>query len=506
MFSLSYKSYIRVQQIQVLDVFRYLCTESPKSKLNKTQRTKQTKKSYGQPTVETHPFLLKDGEVTSGISRQEYQQRRQNLIEAIVNYSSQNSKKSSTHLIVIPSATKQYMSDKIPYLFRQNTDFLYLSGCLEPDSCLVLATRDYPSQHSATLFMREKDEHAETWDGPRTGPEEAVNLFGVDQALSTNELEHFFNCYMKSPQSTAIWYDVVNPVQPKVHEILSSFFKTTQNKCWESPKAFIHRLRVIKSPAEQLLMQKSCDIASDAIVRTITSSKPGISEHQIFAKMDYECRMNGAEILAYPPVVAGGNRATTIHYINNNQLVANGDMVLMDAGCEYHGYSSDITRTWPINGKFSPEQRCLYEVVLEVQQELLKMLEDFPSLDKLFDYMCLLLGRRLRDVGLISKNADANYLVRTAFQFCPHHVSHYLGMDVHDTPTVPRSINVMPGMIVTVEPGLYFHDKLRVPKEFHGLGIRIEDDVLITENGPVVLTKNCPKTIEDVEGIATKSL
>ncbi|KRT80604.1 Peptidase, partial [Oryctes borbonicus] len=486
MFSLSYRLYIRIQQKQ--DVFRYFCSKSPKSKLHKPIST-QNKKSYGQPTSESHPFLLKDGEVTPGISRREYQDRRQKLVEEIVTYSSKNSKKASTYLIVIPSATKQYMSDKIPYIFRQNSDFLYLSGCLEPDSCLVLAANDSPSQHCATLFMREKDEHAETWDGPRTGPEEAINLFGVDQALSTDELVNFFNCYMKTPQSTSIWYDVVNPVQPKVHEILSGFFKTTENKCWESPKPFVHRLRVIKSPAEQVLMQKSCDIASEAIIKTVTSSKPGISEHQIFAKMDYECRMNGAEMLAYPPVVAGGNRATTIHYINNNQLVSSGDMVLMDAGCEYHGYSSDITRTWPINGKFNQVQRCIYEAVLDVQKDLIKMLENFPSLDKLFDYMCLLLGQRLQEVGLISKNADTNYIIRTSFQFCPHHVSHYLGMDVHDTPTVPRSIKVVPGMVVTVEPGLYFHKNLRVPKEFRGLGVRIEDDVLITENGPVVLTR-----------------
>ncbi|GJQ74514.1 hypothetical protein Trydic_g21381 [Trypoxylus dichotomus] len=487
MFNLSCKSCVRIQQKQVVDAFRYFCSKSPKSKLYKPLSA-PNKKSYGQPTSESHPFLLKDGEVTPGISRREYQDRRQKLVEAIVSYSSQNSKKASTYLIVIPSATKQYI------------------GCLEPDSCLVLAANDSPSQHCATLFMREKDDHAETWDGPRTGPEEAVNLFGVDQSLSTEELGNFFNCYMKTPQSTSIWYDVVNPVQPKVHEILSGFFKTAENKCWESPKAFVHRLRVIKSPAEQMLMQKSCNIASEAIVKTIKSSKPGVSEHQIFAKVDYECRMNGAEILAYPPVVAGGNRATTIHYINNNQLISDGDLVLMDAGCEYHGYSSDITRTWPINGKFTPEQRCIYEVVLDVQKDLLKMLENFPSLDKLFDYMCLLLGQRLQDVGLVSKNADASYVIRTAFQFCPHHVSHYLGMDVHDTPTVPRSIKVVPGMVVTVEPGLYFHENLRVPKEFRGLGVRIEDDILITEDGPVILTKNCPKSIEDVENTAMQEL
>jgi Xaa-Pro aminopeptidase len=183
---------------------------------------------------------------------------------------------------------------------------------------------------------------------------------------------------------------------------------------WESPKIFMHRQRLIKSPAEITLMQRSCDVASDAIIKTIQSSYPGINESQIFAKVDYECRMHGAEYLAYPPVVAGGNRANIIHYINNNQVVKDGDMVLMDAGCEFHGYSSDVTRTWPVNGKFTNQQREVYEVVLEVQSKLIELCGNFPTLDSLFDSMCVLLGKGLQEIGVIPKILTGQALVKVS--------------------------------------------------------------------------------------------
>lgn len=487
-------------------VFRYYCIKATKSKPTTTKwPSKNLIKTYGQPTAATHPHLLKDGEVMPHIQRSEFQERRQKLIESIAYHSAKNNKDLKRHLIIIPSATKQYMSDKIPYVFRQSTDFLYLSGCLEPDSCLVLATTDSPSQHFVTMFLREKDSHSELWDGPRTGIEDAINLFGVDQGLPMTELGNYIQFYMKSNPQSILWYDYISPVQKNVHNVMQELLKEKFNNMWESPNSFIHRLRVIKSPAEIALMQKTCDIASDAIVKTIEFSKPGLSEHQIFANVEYECKMNGAEYLAYPPVVAGGNRANIIHYINNNQVVSDGEMVLMDAGCEYHGYSSDITRTWPINGTFNPQQAAIYEALLSVQTDLIKLCYDFPSLDHLFESMCLLLGKQLKEIGLIPRNASSSTVMKTAYQFCPHHVSHYLGMDVHDTPTVTRSIKLQPGMVITVEPGVYISHNHRVPKEFQGMGVRIEDDVLITKDGPVVLTRKCPRTLAEIEKLSREN-
>ncbi|KAF5273433.1 hypothetical protein FQA39_LY07450 [Lamprigera yunnana] len=476
---------------------RQYCNRLPK---NKTFITKPPLKTYGQPTVYTHPHLLKNGEITAYIQRKEFQERRCKLIESIISHSLSCDTKLKKHLIIIPSASKQYMSDKIPYVFRQNSDFLYLSGCLEPDTCLVL-TAESLNQHQSILFMREKDSHSELWDGPRTGLEDCIDLFGVDQALPVKELDKFLELYIKSNSDAMLWYDFLTPVQKEVDRVMQNFLGKKFNRMWESPTGFVHKLRLIKSPAEISLMQKSCDIASEAIRKTITFAKPGITEHQIFATVEYECKMNGAMFLAYPPVIAGGKRANIIHYINNDQIVENNDMVLMDAGCEFHGYSSDITRTWPINGKFTSQQREVYEMLHSVQSKLINLCHDFPTLDDLFESMCIHLEKGLREIALIPRNCTDDP-IKMAHKFCPHHVSHYLGMDVHDTSTVSRNIRIKPGMVITIEPGVYINDKFKGLETYCGMGIRIEDDILITHNGPIVLTKNCPRKIEDIEALA----
>lgn len=218
--------------------------------------------------------------------------------------------------------------------------------------------------------------------------------------------------------------------------------------------------------------------------------------------------MAGASFLAYPPVVAAGRNATIIHYVQNTQLAKSGEMILMDAGCEYGGYSSDITRTWPVNGRFTDTQRVLYEVVWTLQKDLLNaMLKDGGrTLDDLFDTMCLRLGQLLQEAGLLKRTLAGIELSRAAFKLCPHHVSHYLGMDVHDTPLMPRTLPLVPGMVCTVEPGIYIPaDSTDVPAEFRGLGIRIEDDVLIAGDQTIeVLTEECIKEPDALEALLDK--
>lgn len=234
------------------------------------------------------------------------------------------------------------MSDKIPYVFRQNTDFLYLTGCQEPDCCVVLTIDETTKKTNSILFTRDKDAHSELWDGPRTYPEDAPSFFGVDQSLPISELKNFLYMYHKSYKNLGVWYDFLNPIQENVQKSVVEMFQKTQSNAWESPNVFLHKLRLFKSPVEVELMQKSCDVASEAFIQALKSSKSGIGENQLFAIIDYECRMNGAEYLAYPPVVAGGNRATTIHYINNNQLVHDGELVLVDAGNRFHSTNHSI--------------------------------------------------------------------------------------------------------------------------------------------------------------------
>lgn len=233
-------------------------------------------------------------------------------------------------IVIIPSASKVYMSDKIPYVFRQNSDFLYFTGCQEPDSVLLLTVTG--DSHSSTLFVRPKDTHAELWDGPRSGIDGALSLFGVEQVLPITEFERYLASFLSERKESNIWYDNEDIVQLEVDKKLVQLVKLCGRQGFSCPKTLIHQVRVIKSPAEVGLMRRSCEIASAGISRTIEVSRPGMSEHEIFATVDYECRMRGASFLAYPPVVAGGKNGNTIHYISNNQIVKEREMVLMDAG------------------------------------------------------------------------------------------------------------------------------------------------------------------------------
>ena len=460
--------------------------------------------SCGQPTAITHPHLMKEGEVVPGIQLDEFKKRREKLTKSIVSHAS-IANLNEPHIVIIPSSSKVYMSGKIPYVFRQNTDFLYLTGCQEPDSILVIIAKN--ENFMTTLFVAPQDEHSELWDGPRSGVERAPKMFGIDLALPITEFEQFFISFMKENKKNTIWYDNIDIVQSNLHRKLCELVKFTNSQKFISPTNIIHKIRLIKSQSEIDLMKKSCEIISAAISKTIEVSKPKMSEHHLFAIVDYESRMNGAEFLAYPPVIAAGKNSNVIHYISNNQIIRNGEMVLMDAGCEYHGYSSDVTRTWPINGTFTQEQKIIYDVVLDVQKTLIRRLKEFPSLDQLYHDMCSLLSKRLQEIRLIPKDLSRTELFSAVHTYCPHHVSHYLGMDIHDTGKMSRNLKLQPGMIITVEPGIYINHKNKfAPPEFYGLGVRIEDDILITESGPVILTETCPKEINEIEALASQNL
>lgn len=369
----------------------------------------------GQPTSTSHPHLLKAGELCTGITKDELQSRRSRLMHSLLKYKMNLDPGLRRHTVVIPSASKKYMSDKIPYEFRQNSDFYYLTGCLEPESTLVMHI-DESEAVQTVLFMRPKDKHSELWDGVRTGPGYAPEFFGCDAAFPSDELSKYLSHYLQRMPNSTLWYDKTNRELPSVGQAVQSNLSLIRNQSLESPVPLVHKLRVIKSPAELELMRRTCSIAAHAINWTIQSSRPGDSEQLLYANVDYRCRMKTAK-LAYPPVVAGGSNATIIHYIHNNQLVADGETVLMDAGCEYGGYSSDITRTWPINGRFTDAQLVLYEVTLRLQTDLIEMLTKTgaQTLDDLFDTMCHKLGAYLQEAGLIDKKVGGMDLARVSF-------------------------------------------------------------------------------------------
>ncbi|XP_026682927.1 xaa-Pro aminopeptidase 3-like [Diaphorina citri] len=487
------------------------------------------------------------------------------------------------NIVVIPSAKKTYMTEKIPYIFRQNTDFFYFTGCLEPDSAVVIHGAS-DENFKSELFVKRKDAKAELWDGPRTGVEVAPKLFAVDDAHPVEDLGNFLQQIKFEHPSFCLWYDNTS-YNETTNAVIKHFLSQSGGMSWNVPKQLFHQLRLYKSDSEQEMMRETCRIASEGFKETIGFSKPGRTEHELFTKFDYEVRMRGAQILAYPPVVASGDNANVIHYVHNNQKCCHGDLLLMDAGCELNGYDSDITRTWPISGQFTDHQKVLYEIVLDTQLKLLKLCEksdsalnfisyagekdqkefavlmtlplatvynklceNLPSLDDLFSSMCSLIGSSLVDNHIVTKTYaamnDCSYIgfkfcphhsshylgmdvhdcaaiprtipvapgvvftvepgkSQIGFKFCPHHSSHYLGMDVHDCAAIPRTIPVAPGMVFTVEPGVYISKDCKETRpEFRGMGIRIEDDILIDKSSNVEnLSAMCPKNIDEIESV-----
>ncbi|XP_014270651.1 xaa-Pro aminopeptidase 3 [Halyomorpha halys] len=451
-------------------------------------------KTFGQPTPESHPHLLKPGELVPGFKLEEFKDRRDSLAKKILSVD-----QNSNHVVLIPSSCTQYMTEKIPYIFRQNSDFRYLTGCLEPDSVLLMLISPGKSSES-TLFVRPKNIHSELWEGPRTGIHNAPQFFGVDVAKPNSNLLEELYVLKKALDKFTLWYDYSKPVNPFVQQTVAKFVADTKFEALVSVKSKLHELRLIKSDAEQAVLKESAEIASRGIESAMAVTKPGLTEHHLFATVDYFCRINGAEHLAYPPVVATGTNANTIHYIDNIQQIKEGEMILMDSGCELHGYCSDITRTWPANGKFTDHQRTLYDVVLSIQLELIdKCLKQQVTLDEMFRDMCTLLGTRLKEAHILSKAAEDLQPQAVGFELCPHHVGHYLGMDVHDTGNINRNIPLTEGMLITIEPGVYVKSGCKLTRpEFHDMGIRIEDDVLIKSSGAEVIS-NAVKTPTDIE-------
>lgn len=462
-------------------------------------KTKRVPQRYlGQPSPYTHPHLISYGEVTPGLTQTEFEFRRQRLASLIKmqaeRLTGSGASSNSSHIVIVLSHPIRYMTNDIPYPFHQNQDFLYLTGIMEPDSALVMYGSDKPDQ--AVLFVPRRDPARELWDGPRSGKEGAAALTGLERVHSTEEL----GVVLKSLKGGTIWYDSSQPCHPQLHQThVRPLLEGGQ--LTKSLRPLTHSLRAIKSPAEVALMKAAGRITAQAFKKTMAMSRGDIDEAVLYAKFDFECRAHGANFLAYPPVVAGGNRANTLHYINNNQIVKDGEMVLLDGGCEYFGYVSDITRTWPVNGKFSPAQRELYEAVLEVQLACLSQCNPGVRLDYIYSTMLTLLARQLKELGIVPQSTSDTDTLKVARQFCPHHVGHYLGMDVHDTPELSRSQPLQPGMVITIEPGLYIsEDDSSCPERFRGLGVRIEDDVVIREHGgPLILSANTPKTIAEVE-------
>ncbi|XP_067948609.1 xaa-Pro aminopeptidase 3-like [Watersipora subatra] len=454
-----------------------------------------TMAQLGQPCHATHPDIIGKMEVTPRITQEEYRSRRIKLANAIRSYDEQRD-----HVVIIPSHDRSYMSAGVPFIYRQHSNMTYLTGFLENESALVMNIDK--SGHTSTLFVKEHTEQENLWEGERSGRAGALEHTAIDDTDNIKNLE--LHLLSSLHADSLVWYNKTTPISRTLHEkYLLPFLARVSPAHLRNADSAVDRLRLFKSPAEEDLMRKCGDLTAEMFMETMRFSVDNPHEHALFAKFDYECRIKGASNLAYLPVIAGGSNALAVHYIRNDRHIDKDSMVLVDCGCDLHGYVSDVTRTWPVSGKFSSAQKEMYEAVEEVYKSCLHFCQPgVYSLNDIFSVMMALIGQQLERLGIVTSSISNDELSKLVQKMCPHHVGHWLGMDVHDTPTVSRSMKLQPHQVICIEPGLYFgKDDQRVPKEMRGVGIRIEDNILITENGYENLNTMLPTSVKEIESL-----
>ncbi|KAL6771209.1 ICP55 [Auxenochlorella protothecoides x Auxenochlorella symbiontica] len=437
----------------------------------------------GQPTHESHPELLAPGELAPGIQASEFAARRASLAARMPLGS----------CALVPATAVAYMTGVIPYPYRQDADFLYLTGITQPGAVALITA----GQGDMVLFVTDPDETRERWDGARCSAAAATDVFGAVAAYPMSELPRQLPRMLGS--SSAVYYDAGRHASSELRA-LSTAELGVREGALRALRTLTHAARWRKSPGELALMARSSALAEAGLLRAMRQSgAPGVGEHHLAAGFERDCRWGGAARMAYPPVVASGADACTIHYSRNDKALAPGSALLFDGGCELHGYCSDVTRTWPVGGRFSPAQRDVYQVVHGVQQQLLEWCRPGATLRQLHEQSVRLLTEGVSDLGLLpgrSAGAIAQGAIRA---FYPHSVGHWLGLDTHDVPGVAHDTPLQPGVTLTVEPGLYIPDQERYGA-LAGIGVRIEDVVQINDSpGCSVLSRSVPTDADSIE-------
>ncbi|HEY3104859.1 MAG TPA: Xaa-Pro aminopeptidase [Pyrinomonadaceae bacterium] len=420
---------------------------------------------------------------------------------------------------IIPAAREAVRSHDTNYRYRQNSDFFYLTGFEEPEAIAVIA----PSRDKKyTLFVRPRDLEQEIWNGYRAGVEGAVNDYGADEAFTISEFDEKLTEILDGPSVLYYAFGHTSPeIDRKIIRELTRM-RESNRKPFEPPTAIVdpssivHEMRVLKTPEEIEIMQRAADIAAEAHVEAMKTVRPGMMEYEVEAMLEAYFRKHGATGSSYTSIVGAGGNATILHYIDNKDELKDGDLLLVDAGCEYKGYASDITRTFPINGKFTEAQHEIYDLVLETQKSCVDMVRPGVRLEDLKTHSIEMLTEGMVRLGLLKGDPKKLIKEKKYMQFYMHNLGHYLGIDVHDAGRYYFKGESRPaevGMVMTIEPGLYISpDTSRIPDEFNkdipakylGIGVRIEDDVLVTEKGARVLTHKVPKESEEIEALMAK--
>ena len=432
------------------------------------------------------------------MTRAEFKRRRSQLMRMM----------GKDAIAIIPTSPERLRNRDVHYPFRPDSDFYYMTGFDEPEAVAVLI----PGRKTAEyiLFCRQRDPEREQWDGRRAGQEGAIRDFDADDSFPIEDLDDILPRMLE--QCERVYYAM--GCDPDLDHRMSEWIAKVRSRSRsgiQGPFEFIavdhymHDMRLYKSRSEIATMRKAARISAAAHRQLMQRCRPGMQEYQLQADFEHACASKGATRQAYPAIVGGGNNACILHYIENNARLEEGDLVLVDAGCELDCYASDITRTFPVSGKFSEPQRLLYQLVLDAQHAAIDAVRPGNSWHAPHETAVKVLTRGLVKLGLL-KGQPAQLVKKEAYsKFYMHKTGHWLGMDVHDVGDykVDGEWRMLePGMVLTIEPGLYIPEGMRgVAKKWQGIGIRIEDDVLVTKDGHDVLTSDAPKEVDEIEAL-----
>jgi Xaa-Pro aminopeptidase len=407
-------------------------------------------------------------------------------------------------IAIIPTAPERLRNRDAHYPYRFDSYFYYLTGFSEPEAVLVILAG---AEMKSILFCREKNPEKEVWDGFRYGPAAARSAFGLDDARFVAELDAGMPGLLADQPAVYCHLGLDGDWDTRVLSWLNAVRAQVRSGVsapgeLRDVHLLLDEMRLIKDEAEIATMHRAARISTAAHRRAMRATRPGCTEHEIEAELVHEFRRSGAQAPAYTPIVAGGERACVLHYVQNNAVLADGELLLIDAGCEFDGYASDITRTFPVNGRYTSEQKAVYELVLAAQTAAIAAVKPGHAWSAPHEAAVRVLAQGMIDLGLLSGSLSEVLEKETYKNFYMHRTGHWLGLDVHDAGAYRvggewRSL--APGMVLTVEPGCYIRPGDGVPERFAGIGIRIEDDVLVTPSGCEILTRDAPKTVADIE-------
>jgi Xaa-Pro aminopeptidase len=411
---------------------------------------------------------------------------------------------------VLPAAREARRSNDTDYRYRQDSDFYYVTGFAEPEAVAVIAP-SHP-EHKYTLFVRPRDPEREVWDGRRAGVEGARETYGADAAFPVAEFGEKLGDLLNGARS--LYYRLGDGHPELDDQIVRQIarMRAQGRRGVHPPSAIIdpgsvlHEMRLVKAVEEVALMRRAAEISAEAHREAMRRARPGMKEYEVEALLEYVFRRSGAAGPAYTTIVGTGANATVLHYIQNDAELRDGDLLLIDAGAEFETYAADITRTFPVSGRFTDAQRDVYRLVLRAQEECIAMVRPGVTLDEMHQRSVEIITEGMVTLGLL-KGEPSKLIEDEGYKkFYMHRLGHYLGMDVHDVGryhTEDREARpVEPGVVMTVEPGIYVAaDAEGVPDEYRGIGVRIEDDVLVTSGGCEILTAAAPKQVEEIESL-----